>query len=675
MTIRLPRIPRRFFIGIIAGILLIIPATVFILAASKPAGPPPSLEIYKIDPNGSPSSNTATNGQTLTMSDDGTIHVQAIIPALQSDASYEYVIEVGDPDGTNRDEFGSITFTIKNGVCGAPKSYSPDNKRKPFSNFSCNVGQDGTVVVNIDVLTSVFPKPKGGQSGCDATNNPCYAVFAGDHGQSSREKVTLQISRSSQSNKQVGEKCDASTECLTGLICQSKPNDATANPQKYCQSPELTLVKSPTPIPSPPSPIPEKSISPVISPIDGPILPLIPSAPSKSSSPSPKIPVVVPILTPIPSDQSVTVKITNCAPGEKDPQLRTDTGLDNKTLNAVCTQNKKAADKNGTVILLDSATCKATFDKSGLWHVYATCNGQNSETITVEAMSRDLTLSVKPNPPVAGAIPNVLIATGCPAGENVKFIITEKSTSPAGNPTHNTEPPKDVLSEKFPDTNRNEARLPYLNFKVNKNYDVTATCEDDSLDDHEDLISFSVTEGAEPEVFTEPGSCEICPVDWPIYDETKSRGKACLSKDGDGESAGRYQIDPIQTDTCSKGYICDHAIGCVIPSPGIEPPKQPCQDSNATLQNCKTALGAIDTSAGGFIKSLLGILMSVSGMIALYLIVRSGYQLMTSRGNPEAIQEARERLTSAIVGLLLIIFSLVILSVIGVDLLKIPGFS
>jgi hypothetical protein len=45
--------------------------------------------------------------------------------------------------------------------------------------------------------------------------------------------------------------------------------------------------------------------------------------------------------------------------------------------------------------------------------------------------------------------------------------------------------------------------------------------------------------------------------------------------------------------------------------------------------------------------------------------------MMTSTGNPEAIQEAKERITSAIVGLLFIIFSLVILQVIGVDILQI----
>lgn len=111
------------------------------------------------------------------------------------------------------------------------------------------------------------------------------------------------------------------------------------------------------------------------------------------------------------------------------------------------------------------------------------------------------------------------------------------------------------------------------------------------------------------------------------------------------------------------------------PLPTSTPPLQLCQTSGNSPENCNTALGRISTNPGEFVGSFLGILLSISGMIALYLIVRSGYQLMMSRGNPEAIQQARERLISAIVGLLLIIFSLVIMSVIGVDLLRIPGFG
>ena len=106
----------------------------------------------------------------------------------------------------------------------------------------------------------------------------------------------------------------------------------------------------------------------------------------------------------------------------------------------------------------------------------------------------------------------------------------------------------------------------------------------------------------------------------------------------------------------------------------------PCQqmsDTNGeTYYSCETGFGfAIDTRPSGFITAMFRIVLGISGGIALLLVIFSGYRMIASRGNPEKVQEARERLTSAIVGLLFIIFSLVILQIIGVDILQIPQFK
>lgn len=83
----------------------------------------------------------------------------------------------------------------------------------------------------------------------------------------------------------------------------------------------------------------------------------------------------------------------------------------------------------------------------------------------------------------------------------------------------------------------------------------------------------------------------------------------------------------------------------------------------------------IPTDAPGLISKLLQIMLAISGIVALIFIIVSGYRFMLSQGNPEAVQEARESLTSAIVGLLFIIFALVILQLITVNILHIPGFK
>ena len=108
-------------------------------------------------------------------------------------------------------------------------------------------------------------------------------------------------------------------------------------------------------------------------------------------------------------------------------------------------------------------------------------------------------------------------------------------------------------------------------------------------------------------------------------------------------------------------------------------PPPPCsgtRNADGTCAEIATGLGInISTNPNDLVKSVFGIVLSMSGGIAWLLIIVAGYQLMLARGNPEKIQSAKDRLTSAIIGLLFIIFSLVILQIIGVDILAIPGFK
>lgn len=142
---------------------------------------------------------------------------------------------------------------------------------------------------------------------------------------------------------------------------------------------------------------------------------------------------------------------------------------------------------------------------------------------------------------------------------------------------------------------------------------------------------------------------------------------------GIGEKAA---CDPVVFDiTAGGGGVVKETTGENIPS------QNPCpkqfQDSKGFCTKVVTGLGiTVNTaSPAGFIRSLVGVLLAISGGIAVLLIIIAGYQILTSQGNPEKIQTARERLISAIVGLLFIIFSFVIFQVIVVDILRIPGFG
>ena len=65
--------------------------------------------------------------------------------------------------------------------------------------------------------------------------------------------------------------------------------------------------------------------------------------------------------------------------------------------------------------------------------------------------------------------------------------------------------------------------------------------------------------------------------------------------------------------------------------------------------------------------------LGIGGGIAFILILVAGFQIMTSRGDPNRLKAGQELMTSAIAGLLLLIFSIFILKLIGVDILGISG--
>jgi len=89
-----------------------------------------------------------------------------------------------------------------------------------------------------------------------------------------------------------------------------------------------------------------------------------------------------------------------------------------------------------------------------------------------------------------------------------------------------------------------------------------------------------------------------------------------------------------------------------------------------------TALGCITTSSPQeFIAWLLKSVIGIAGGIAFLLMLWGGFQIITSTGDPEKLNKGKEILTSAIIGLVVIIFSVFLLKLIGVDILQLPGFE
>lgn len=101
-----------------------------------------------------------------------------------------------------------------------------------------------------------------------------------------------------------------------------------------------------------------------------------------------------------------------------------------------------------------------------------------------------------------------------------------------------------------------------------------------------------------------------------------------------------------------------------------------CADCIFEKDNSYTAIGCITTSdPQAFIAWLLGTAIGIAGGIAFLLMLWGGFQIITSTGDPEKLNKGKEILTSAIIGLVVIIFSVFLLKLIGVDILQLPGFE
>ena len=92
------------------------------------------------------------------------------------------------------------------------------------------------------------------------------------------------------------------------------------------------------------------------------------------------------------------------------------------------------------------------------------------------------------------------------------------------------------------------------------------------------------------------------------------------------------------------------------------------------LDGIDTALGCVPKDASAFVTWFLSRAVGIGGGIALIFIIYGGFMVITSKGDPERVQKGKEMLTSAVAGLLFIVFSLFLLNLIGSRILDLPGF-
>lgn len=132
-----------------------------------------------------------------------------------------------------------------------------------------------------------------------------------------------------------------------------------------------------------------------------------------------------------------------------------------------------------------------------------------------------------------------------------------------------------------------------------------------------------------------------------------------------------------------------------IPAPSAPITNQPCNPDPLSanpcaraggqqIKNCTdnkgnpgiaTAIGCIHTSPPELAQDLLKFIIGIGGGLTFLMMLLGAYQMLTSDGNPESLKAGQDRLTSAVIGLLFIIFSVLFLQIMGAGILNIPGFK
>jgi hypothetical protein len=82
----------------------------------------------------------------------------------------------------------------------------------------------------------------------------------------------------------------------------------------------------------------------------------------------------------------------------------------------------------------------------------------------------------------------------------------------------------------------------------------------------------------------------------------------------------------------------------------------------------QTITGPLDPSIdslGKIITQVLSFLMPIAGIILLFVLISGGYDYMLSQGNPEKIKSGQRKITTGIIGFVLLIISFLVVRLIA----------
>lgn len=145
-------------------------------------------------------------------------------------------------------------------------------------------------------------------------------------------------------------------------------------------------------------------------------------------------------------------------------------------------------------------------------------------------------------------------------------------------------------------------------------------------------------------------------------------------------------VAPVEhTRCCFSAAQCDLSFGRDDETSSDTAPYDICatnlDPSSEAFTNCIncsgiwTAVGCIGGDPRSMVGKFITIGTGIVGGIFLLRILAAAFMLTTSQGDVKKTSEAKEMITEAIVGVIVIIMSVSLIQFVGSDILKIPGFG
>ncbi len=177
-----------------------------------------------------------------------------------------------------------------------------------------------------------------------------------------------------------------------------------------------------------------------------------------------------------------------------------------------------------------------------------------------------------------------------------------------------------------------------------------------TLEVRNDCTSLSIVTGCVPDLKCTPALFEVRDFNAPPKPANEQTGTSDMNSN---------------VHTSNSGQSCDPKSGDRLP----DPHDTNYQPDYVTYPGVYTAIGCIPTQPGPLIEGVLRFALAAGGGIGLLTMIAGSLQMITSNGSPDSVKKGREKFQSAVVGLLFIIFSVLLMQVIGIDILALPGFS